>query len=495
MRVAFPLYAKILGWFFLNLLAVAAVAVLLFDAQFHFNLDWFLSFGARERLEAARDLIVGELELHHPEDWAGVLARHSEAQRVRFTLADDDGAVIVGATDELPAEVVERIASRPTFPRFPRPPTEAPATENPGKVPAATPQPEATRRWPALRPPLRALMRTQEPTRYWLLASGRLDNPLAGPPFRVVVVAESPTLSAGGLVFDPKPWLWLLGGVIVFSLLFWLPLVRGITRTLARMMQATRQVADGRFDVRLQVRRRDELGALAGSIDQMASRLDGMVAGQKRFLGDVAHELCSPLARLQLALGVLEQRVKGDDAGFVKAAGEKAEQIAALVGELLAFSKASYGAKPVELQVVNVRELAEEAIRREQADGAELRLDVPVDLRALAEPDLLLRALANLVRNAIRHAGQAGPIAIRAARVGEEVAIAVADCGPGVPDAELQRIFDAFYRLDTARTRETGGTGLGLAIVKACIDSCSGTVVARQVAPHGLEVEIRLRGL
>jgi two-component system sensor histidine kinase CpxA len=79
--------------------------------------------------------------------------------------------------------------------------------------------------------------------------------------------------------------------------------------------------------------------------------------------------------------------------------------------------------------------------------------------------------------------------------VGEEVAIAVADCGPGVPDAELQRIFDAFYRLDTARTRETGGTGLGLAIVKACIDSCSGTVVARQVAPHGLEVEIRLRAV
>jgi two-component system sensor histidine kinase CpxA len=411
---------------------------------------------------------------------------------VRFTLADDDGGVIVGATDELPPEVVERITSRPTFPRPPRPLVEVPATENPGEPPAATPPPEL-RRWPVLRPPLRALMRTQDPTRYWLLASGRLDNPLAGPPFRVVVVAESNTLSAGGLVFDPKPWVWLLGGVIVFSLLFWLPLVRGITRTLGRMMQATRQVADGRFDMRVNVRRRDELGALGASIDQMASRLDGMVTGQKRFLGDVAHELCSPLARLQLALGVLEQRVKGDDASFVQAASEKAEQIAALVGELLSFSKASYGAKAVQLQWVNVREVADEAIRRERTDDAELRLDVPAELRASAEPDLLLRALANLLRNAIRHAGSAGPITIRAARIGEEVAITVADSGPGVPDAELQRIFDAFYRLDTARTRETGGTGLGLAIVKACIDSCCGTVTARNVAPHGLEVEIRLR--
>jgi two-component system sensor histidine kinase CpxA len=487
MRAAFPLYSKILGWFFLNLLAVAAVAVVLFDAQFHFNLDWFLAFGARERLEAARDLIVGELELNHPEDWAGVLARHSEAQHVQFTLCDDGGHPIVGAHAELPAAVAERIATQPTFTRpvrpLPAPPTAELTTPTPG---------DSLWRLRAPRLPLRALMRTQGPTRYWLLASGRLDNPLAGPPFRAVVVAESKTLSAGGLVFDPKPWIWLLLGIVVFSLLFWLPLVRGITRTLARMIQATRQVADGRFDMRLNVARRDELGALGASIDQMATRLDGMVAGQKRFLGDVAHELCSPLARLQLALGVLEQRVKGDDASFVKAASEKAEQIAALVGELLSFSKASYGAKPVQLQPVNVRELAEAAIRRETTDDAELRLEAPDDLRASADPDLLLRALANLLRNAIRHAGQAGPITIRATRSGEEVAIVVADQGPGVPAEELRRIFDAFYRLDTARTRETGGTGLGLAIVKACLDSCCGTVIARNCEPRGLEVEMRL---
>lgn len=488
MRAAFPLYAKILGWFFLNLLAVAAVVALLFDAQFHFNLDWFLAFGARERLEAARDLIVGELELSHPEDWASVLARHSEAQHVQFSLCDDEGHVIVGAHTELPPPVAERIASQPTFPRPGRPPPPPPGAE------LATPAPgDFPSRFRAPRIPLRALMRTQAPTRYWLLASGRLDNPLAGPPFRVVVVAESKTLSAGGLVFDPKPWMALVLGVIVFSLLFWLPLVRGITRTLARMIQATRQVADGRFDMRLNVRRRDELGALGASIDQMASRLDGLVTGQKRFLGDVAHELCSPLARLQLALGVLEQRVKGDDATFVKSASEKAEQIAALVGELLSFSKASYGAKPVQLQPVNVRELCEEAIRREQVDEADLRVEADGALRVTADPELLLRALANLLRNAIRHAAQAGPITIRAMRSGEEVAIVVADQGPGVPEEELQRIFDAFYRLDTARTRETGGTGLGLAIVKACIDSCCGTVVARNRQPHGLEVELRLR--
>jgi two-component system sensor histidine kinase CpxA len=476
MRVPLPLYGKILGWFFLNLVVVAAVSVLLFHAQFRFHLDWFMAFGARERLEAVRDLIVGEIELNNPEDWERVLARYSEAQRVTFALYDDDANHIAGAVTELPEEVTERIVSRPTFARPVRPGT--------------TPPPEA-RRW-APRLPLRALMRTLQPTRYWLLSSGRLDNPLAGPPFRVIVVARSTTLSAGGLVFDPKPWVALLLGVVLFSLLFWLPLVRGITRTVARMMQATRQIADGRFEVRLKMRRRDELGALGESIDQMAARLDGLITGQKRFLGDVAHELCSPLARLQLALGVLEQRARGEEAAFVKSASEKAEQIATLVGELLSFSKAAYGAQAVHLQAVNVREIAEAAVQREKSEGADLRLEIPADLRVSADPDLLTRALANLLRNAIRHAAHAGPIVIRGERAGEEVALTVADAGPGVPEAELARIFDAFYRLDAARTRETGGTGLGLAIVKTAVESCCGSVTARNRQPHGLEVEIRL---
>ena len=492
MRVRFPLYSKILGWFFLNLVAVAMVVVLLFDAQFHFNLDWFLAFGARERLDALRDLIVGELELNNPEDWQSVLARYSEAQRVRFTLCDGEGEVIAGSSTELPPEVKDRIANQPTLFRLGRQPggTAAPAAHD--AEPSPAPPAEILRRWGPPRLPLRALMRTQQPTRYWLLASGRLDNPLAGPPFRIVLAAESTTLSAGGLVFDPKPWLALLLGVIVFSLLFWLPLVRGITRTLGRMMQATRQVAEGRFDMRLKMTRRDELGALGASIDQMAARLDGLVTGQKRFLGDVAHELCSPLARLQLALGVLEQRVSGPDAEYVKSAGEKAEQIAALVGELLSFSKASYGAKTGAVQTVEVRPLLAGAVRREAVEGVTVRVEADAALRVRADADLLQRAVANLVRNAIRHAGQAGPIVVRAERSGGEVSIVVADAGPGVPAEELARIFDAFYRIDTARTRETGGTGLGLAIVKASVESCSGSVAARNRDPHGLEVEIRL---
>ncbi len=489
MRLRLPLYGKILAWFFLNLVAVAAVFVILFNAQFRFDLDWFFASGARERIEAVRDLILGELAITAPDDWNAVMRRYSEAHRVRFALFDDDAKPFLGEITTLPDEVRERILTR--IPIRPRRPGEPPAAAPPLPAEFST---EAQRpRWPRL--PLRALMRTTAPTQYWLLASGRLENPMIGDSVRIVLVAKSDTISAGGLVFDPKPWFWLGIGILVFSLLFWLPLVRGITRTIGQMKTATRKIADGRFDVRVNLRRHDELGALGESIDQMAARLDGLVSGQKRFLGDIAHELCSPLARLQMALGILEQRAAQDEMSYVRAASEKAEQIAGLVGELLSFSKASFGAASIQLRKVRLAEIASEAIRREKTDAVEIIVDIADDLTVSAEPDLLIRALANLLRNAIRHAAASGPIELRAARDGEDVTISIADHGPGVPEEELPKIFDAFYRVDSSRARDTGGTGLGLAIVKTCIDSCSGTVTARNREPHGLEMQIRLHAV
>src|SRR5690606_10296674 len=92
--------------------------------------------------------------------------------------------------------------------------------------------------------------------------------------------------------------------------LFWLPFVRAMTRDIGRMMRQTQRIAAGRFDARLDMRREDELGRLADAIDRMASRLDAFVAGQRRFLGDAAHELCSPLARMQAALALIETRLE-----------------------------------------------------------------------------------------------------------------------------------------------------------------------------------------
>ena len=472
MSLRLPLSAKILLWFFLNLAALAAVFILLFNAQFRFDLDWVFASSARQRVDAVRDLIVGELNTTPPDDWDGVIERFGDAYRVHFALFENNGAHLIGQVPQLPLEVQARMKNAPQKPV----PSPSAGTNLPG-VPLS---------------PDRAFLRTTNPTRYWLLLHARLNNPQAGNPMRVFLVAQADSLSVGGLILDPAPWFALAVGAIVFSVLFWLPLLRGITRSIAQMTFTTREIAAGRFDVRVALRRTDELGLLSEVINQMAARLDGLVKGQKRFLGDIAHELCSPLARLRMILGIIEQRGGEGCEDYTKSASEKAGQIAALVDELLLFSRASFGDSTMRLSPVKVHEAVEEAIQWEEADSFQIERAIGPDLEVQADAELLVRALANLIRNAIRHAGDSGQITIGAVKEGDRVTIRVADNGPGVPEADLVKIFDAFYRVDTSRTRSTGGTGLGLTIVKTCIESCGGSVRARIREPHGLEVLITL---
>lgn len=167
--------------------------------------------------------------------------------------------------------------------------------------------------------------------------------------------------------------------------------------------------------------------------------------------------------------------------------------MSALVAELLSFSKAGLRPGGLTLQAVPLRDVVDRVVERETGEGDRVELDVAANLAVLAEPDLLARALGNVLRNALRYAGSAGPIRIAAARTDGEVVVTVRDSGPGVPEESLAKLFDPFYRPDVSRTSATGGVGLGLAIVKSCVEACQGRVTLRNLRPHGLEAEIRLR--
>jgi two-component system sensor histidine kinase CpxA len=336
------------------------------------------------------------------------------------------------------------------------------------------------------------MIRAGEPPQYWV--GVRLPPPdrrTARGPVTVLIVSDS--LRGGGLFFDATPWVLGALGVLGFTALFWFPFVRGITAVIGRMTRATEQIAAGQFDVRLGDRRADELGRLSEAINRMAGRLAGYVTGQKRFLGDIAHELCSPLARIQMALGILEQRADDRQRAHVEGVREEVQHMSRLVAELLSFSRASLKPQEVRLRAVNLAEIARRVVTREAADTSPVTLNVPEDLAAQAEPELLTRALANVLRNAIRYAGHAGPITLSARREDDRVVLQVADAGPGVPDKAIGQLFQPFYRPDAARGRDTGGAGLGLAIVKSCVDACQGTVACRNLAPSGFAVEISLQ--
>ena len=392
---------------------------------------------------------------------------------------------MAGTELPLPPEVAGRIPRRPPPRGGPPPRDQRPEGEISQPRGATTPG-----RGPGA-PPL-FLTATSAPTRYWAgvripLRRDRLENPKPG-----TLVLMSSSLVASQLFFDPKPWLAVVLAVIVVSVMCWLPLIRGMTRSISQMTRAAGQIAEGRFEVHVADRRRDEIGQLGVAINRMASRLAGFVNGQKRFLGGIAHELCNPIATIQFGLGNLERRVAEDQRDRVAEIQEEMQHMSALVNELLSFSRAGMAGVDVKLVKVNLAETVARVLEREASPDCPIETSVDARLNALADPEYLFRAISNLVRNAIRYAGNGGPIRVSARAEACKAYVMVVDQGPGVPEAALEDIFAPFYRFDPSRNQETGGVGLGLAIVKACIESCQGRVRCRNRRPAGLEVEIEL---
>jgi len=537
LKLRLPLYARILGLFLLNILVIAAAFVVVFRMQSQLGLDSILAGEANQRVRALSDVVIRELQEAPAVDVDAVLNRFSESFGVDLYLFRANGDQLSGVSVVLPPEIdrvirrqgVGRSRSGPPGEegglqrgrRFGQPPSDDRSADGrqppPGggffepleELPPES-QPNAPFRrgslegdrgfGPGLRGPEGAgrpgmppnfFLKSTAPTRYWAGAFFPARQPGLGNQPHVLLIA-SDSITGGGLFFDFTPWLAAGIGGLLLSALIWLPFVRSITRSLGQMTRTTEEISVGRFDARVASKRGDELGRLSEAINDMAERLAGFVNGQRRFLGDIAHELCSPLARIQTALGILEHRADTGNEGYVKDLQEEAEHMSQLVGELLSFSKASMDRSRIQLECVSTAGVVANAVRREQVEGVVVRQNIPGELTVLANAELLQRAVANLLRNAIRYAGQAGPITLTASQEAEEVLLEVSDCGPGVPADSLAKLFDPFYRVDESRTRDTGGVGLGLTIVKTCVESCAGTVTAENRPEGGLRVAIRL---
>jgi two-component system sensor histidine kinase CpxA len=527
--VRFPLPAKILLWFFLNVAFLGAAGWVFARSQLRLGLDSLLAGEVNERLQRIGVELTDQLHNHPVNEWAKILQDGGAAYHMDWALYRNDGRAVVGEMT-LPVEVRQRLFDNPPRKKTgsddrqpngedaPRPPVDGLPPGEPGPPPGADqfhppgghhPPPEG-RSPPALAGGFPKMMvHTNFPSLYWVLIRMPVVDPRTEPPVPTTLLMRTDSLRGGGLLFDYRPWLIGAGVVLVGSLLLWFPLVRGMTRALREMTGAAEAIAHGQFETHVHAARSDELGRLGSALNNMSARLREFFTGQKRFLGDIAHELCSPLARMEMALSILEQRADEKQRDYVSDVRDELRHMSGLVNELLSFSKAGVGGKNVELKPVPLAELVNRVVARESKDYGCVVVDVAASLGVMAEPDLLSRALGNVLRNALRyaspvHAGgagysyrptvqqdgrPAGPITVSARDRGDRVSIFVTDSGPGVPEEALHRLFDPFFRPETARTRETGGTGLGLAIVKSCVEACGGSVAVQNVKPTGLQVE------
>ncbi len=255
------------------------------------------------------------------------------------------------------------------------------------------------------------------------------------------------------------------------------PLVRRLTRRLERLRARVEDLGQGDLAARAPVEGEDEVAALARSFNRAAERIQGLVEAERRQLAFASHELRSPLARLRVALELLE----GAPALRAGAARDVAE-LDALIGELLEASRLQAVGRGGKSELVDLLGLvAEEAARADASAAGE-----PVEVRG--EPRLLRRLVRNLLDNARRHAGR-GEVEARVERTATGARLVVADRGPGVPEGERERIFEPFYRPPGAS--ETGsGYGLGLALVRQIARAHGGEARCLARAGGGTEFEV-----
>jgi two-component system sensor histidine kinase CpxA len=509
MRPRLPLYARILIWSLINLAVIGAVVVGALNLQFRLSPDSPLRREQGDPMMTLARLVSLELSHADRERWSALLGRYSRRYGVDLSLFSHRGERLAGSTAKLPDSVAEKTIWQPPTPPPPppfkskRPPLPPPPPPPGVEVPPPPPHGAPPHGGPPHHGPppsfdLRFSVRTSNPVRYWVGVRIPVSRAPPEHPVAATLIAVSDSITGNGLFLDPVPPLVLLSVILLLSVVLWLPLVRSVTRPLARVTRATEQIAEGRFDVRLDESRGDEIGQLGRSINHMASRLSAMVSDQRRFLGDTAHEIASPVARIQLGLGIIEQQIDEKSRERLQSVQEDVEQMSLLVEELLSFSRSQTLSSKIQLEPIPLADVVQRAVERERAEETEgeaapqVRSTVPPDLSVNGSARLLARAVANVLRNAIRYAGEAGPIQISARRRGDEVILEVQDSGPGVSPDEVDRLFEPFYRPEPSRDRHYGGTGLGLAIVKTCVEACRGRVSASNLEPRGLCVTIVL---
>lgn len=524
------LYFKVFNFLVLYVLLLFALGFVFFNSAFGFGWDTFIASPLGERVDMVAGAVAGRLRGLPVDQWETVLKDFGSIYNVQFSVFDQDGQVC-GAKSEPPAAVLSRVkmllpppfrAGRPHFlpggPNFGPGPNIGPDI-GPGPGPDFGPRP-GLNIGPDIGPGPdiikfhgfpepgmtgmtgmtgmkgfhsgRFIIAGGLDGRFWIGTRIPLEKEMRVRP--AVLLAASDNIWQSSLLVDLKTPVIIVGCVLLFSLAFWYPVVYKLVRALSELTAATERIAEGNFDVRVQSRHKDELGRLAEGVNVLAARLDGYVSGQKRFLGDISHELRTPIARLQMALELLSesQNLSDEDRKLVADIREEITEMTQLVSELLAFSKAGLKGSTPSLKNFDLLQSVQSVVQRLSLKDR-VRLEFSEAAIVCGDSNLLERAVSNILRNAVRYAGSDSLIFVSYRRSGEEGVLTIQDQGPGVSPEALPHLTEPFYRPESSRSRSLGGVGLGLAIVKSCTEASGGKVSIENGAQGGLAVTLRLK--
>jgi signal transduction histidine kinase len=296
------------------------------------------------------------------------------------------------------------------------------------------------------------------------------------------------------LRIPPEPIIGgLLASALTAALLAWF-----LAKPIRTLRDAFDAASTGKLDIRIAARMghgKDELNDLGRDFDAMVERLSALITGQRRLLHDVSHELRSPLARMQAAIGLASQQPEQAREALARIERESV-RMDRLIGELLALARLQAGFTGRMDDDIDLRELLavilDDAGFEARSRNRTVKAQADVDGLVRGNVELLRRALENVVRNAIKYSYDGGQVEVRAGAdaAARMAVITVCDAGPGVAEADLEAIFAPFFRGDNSGGAD--GHGLGLAIARRIVEAHGGTIRAMNNAGGGLCVRIEL---
>jgi len=273
-------------------------------------------------------------------------------------------------------------------------------------------------------------------------------------------------------------------------------LAKSFSSPIVRLQRATRALAAGALETRIGGpvdKRKDEVGTLARDFDAMAEQIQALITDKEVLLRDVSHELRSPLARIRVALALAERKSDSSAQQDLNRIDQETERLDQLVGQILTLARLRSSSLEDHVDV-DMNDLVSEVVADARFEHPDASIDFDPGTVSPIEGNAteLASAFENVLRNAVLHSGSGAKVGVDVKPTPTGVAITVSDSGPGVPEKDLKRLFDPFYRVDPSRDHKQSGYGLGLAIASRIIERHGGAVEARNRTGGGLAVSFKL---
>jgi two-component system sensor histidine kinase BaeS len=263
---------------------------------------------------------------------------------------------------------------------------------------------------------------------------------------------------------------------------------RRLTKPLRALTKAAEHMRDGSPGARVEVKGRDEIAKLAATFNEMSASRDRIEQQRKDMVGDIAHELRTPLSNIRGWLEATEDGVTKADPALITSLLEEAKLLQHIIDDLQDLAQADAGTLRLHKEEVNLQDLLEQV---KATHSQEIEVSSP-PLTIRADPIRLRQLLGNLVTNAVRHTPPTGKVTVSARQEAKEIVLEVSDTGTGIAKEDLPHVFDRFWRAEKSRSRATGGSGLGLAIVRKLAEAHQGTATATSTPGKGSTFQIRL---